>query len=56
MSQVSSSKVEPPTQVELNAFELDLVHWEEFALAMEEHYHALELFQRHPNGVPMGHR
>jgi len=43
-------------QVELTKAELGLVRWEEFALAMEEHYHALELFQRRPDGLPMGHR
>jgi len=36
--------------------ELNLVHWEEWALSMEEHYHALELFHQRPNGPPMGHR
>ena len=39
----------------MTAEELSLVHWEEWALSMEEHYHALELFLRNPNGLPMGH-
>ena len=54
----TSTIVEPSVEnsVELDALELDLVHWEEFALAMEEHFHALELYQRNPTGLPMGHR
>ena len=46
----TSQIVEPSVEnsVELEALELDLVHWEEFALAMEEHFHALELYQRNP--------
>tara|TARA_B110000285_G_C15132703_1_gene624761 strand:- start:3345 stop:3518 length:174 start_codon:yes stop_codon:yes gene_type:complete len=54
----TSQIVEPSVEnsVELEALELDLVHWEEFALAMEEHFHALELYQRNPTGLPMGHR
>jgi len=35
---------------------MDVVRWEEWALAIEEHYHALELWQRNPSGLPMGHR
>lgn len=42
--------------VELTEQEMKLVKWEEFALSVEEHYHALELWQRNPNGNPMGHR
>lgn len=33
-----------------------LVHWEEFALCIEEHFHAREMFNRKPHGKPMGHR
>jgi hypothetical protein len=33
-----------------------LVHWEEFALCIEEHFHAREMFNRKPQGKPMGHR
>lgn len=33
-----------------------LVHWEEFALCIEEHFHAQEMFNRKPHGKPMGHR
>jgi hypothetical protein len=43
-------------RVELTEQEIKLVKWEEFALSVEEHFHALELWQRNPNGVPMGHR
>lgn len=59
INKMSTSQIVEPSvenNVELEAFELDLVHWEEFALAMEEHFHALELFQRNPTGLPMGHR
>lgn len=41
--------------VDLTPHELNLVHWEEWALSVEEHFHALELWQRRPNGLPMGH-
>lgn len=44
-----------PKQVELTEHEISLVKWEEFALSVEEHFHALELWQRNPNGLPMGH-
>lgn len=40
----------------LSEKEWALVRWEEFALAMEEHYHAHELWKRNPEGTPMGHR
>jgi len=43
-------------EVELNEREMSLVRWEELALALEEHYHVQEMFQRRPNGPPMGHR
>lgn len=33
-----------------------LVQWEEFALCLEEHYHAQEMHRRNPNGKPLGHR
>lgn len=42
--------------ISLTERELSLIRWEELALALEEHYHAIELFERQPNGVPMGHR
>ena len=42
-------------KIELTEQEHQLVRWEEFALAMEEHYHAVELWQKRPNGLPMGH-
>ena len=41
--------------VDLTPHEVDLVHWEEWALSVEEHFHAVELWQRRPNGLPMGH-
>jgi len=40
----------------LSEGDLSLIRWEELALALEEHYHALELYERQPNGMPMGHR
>jgi hypothetical protein len=42
--------------VDLTSHELALVQWEELALSLEEHYHAYELWQKRPNGPPMGHR
>ena len=36
--------------------EVKIVLWEEWALAIEEHFHALEMYKRNPNGTPMGHR
>ncbi len=57
------SSIEPftsPTSnnqdVELNFNELSLVRWEELALTLEEHYHAVELWNKRPDGLPMGHR
>lgn len=52
----TSTALPVENRVELDEKELDLVHWEEFALAMEEHFHAVELHQRNPTGLPMGHR
>ena len=43
-------------KVVLNEKEVKIVYWEEWALTIEEHYHALELYNRQPNGLPMGHR
>lgn len=50
---IVDSKVESKT--ELSEKEVTLVKWEEWALSAEEHFHALELWQRRPNGLPMGH-
>ena len=36
--------------------EIHLIQWEEWALSIEEHYHAQELYKRNPTGHPMGHR
>lgn len=36
--------------------EIQLIQWEEWALSIEEHYHAVDLFNRNPGGQPMGHR
>ena len=40
----------------LDGIDVNLVKWEEFSLCLEEHFHALEMFNRKPNGKPMGHR
>ena len=58
---MSTESSDTPTQtnspdVDLTSHEMALVHWEELALALEEHYHAYELWQKRPNGLPMGHR
>ena len=42
--------------VKLTEKEICLVKWEEWALSAEEHFHAQDLWQRKPNGLPMGHR
>lgn len=41
---------------EFTGEEIRLIQWEEWALSMEEHFHATEMFERNPNGLPMGHR
>ena len=57
MSSAETSSAETSTpQIKLDEKQMDLVRWEEFALAMEEHYHAIELWLRRPEGLPMGHR
>lgn len=48
-------KSEKKSSVTMTPTELSLVYWEEWALTMEEHFHALELFLRNPRGLPMGH-
>jgi len=42
-------------QVQLDEHEIKLVQWEEWALSTEEHFHAVDLHARLPNGAPMGH-
>ena len=44
------------TSEPMTAQQIRLIQWEEWALSMEEHFHAEELFRRNPNGNPMGHR
>lgn len=41
--------------VTLTEEETHIVEWEEWALTIEEHFHALELYLRRPTGLPMGH-
>lgn len=56
---MSEKAKEPEVTVQLNKFnaeEVRLIQWEEWALSMEEHFHAVELHKRSPNGLPMGHR
>ena len=59
---MSSTTTELPTsssknqEVELSMEELALLRWEELALSLEVHYHALDLFLKRPDGLPMGHR
>jgi|TARA_B110000908_G_C10256769_1_gene456115 hypothetical protein len=33
-----------------------LIKWEEFALSLEEHFHAQALYTKNPNSKPLGHR
>jgi hypothetical protein len=55
-SVAAASHTTETESISLNESEISLIRWEELALALEEHYHALELFERQPNGMPMGHR
>jgi len=55
MSSEAASKKAEPSQ-SMTPEEVRLIQWEEWALSMEEHFHAEELFRRHPGGQPMGHR
>ena len=41
---------------QMTSQEIMLIQWEEWALSIEEHYHAVDLFNRNPGGQPMGHR
>lgn len=52
----SSNPVAQNSDIELDEYEVSLVRWEEICLALEEHFHANEMFLRRPNGPPMGHR
>ena len=38
------------------SIDTNLVQWEEFALSLEEHFHAQEMYKRNPNGKALGHR
>mgnify|MGYP006154065477 CR=1 FL=1 len=56
---MSEQKSEQKSEQNLNNFteeEIRLIQWEEWALSMEEHFHATEMYNRNPNGLPMGHR
>jgi hypothetical protein len=52
-SNLTKTKSNDETNTEIDTV---LVHWEEFALCIEEHFHAQEMFNRKPHGKPMGHR
>lgn len=55
--QTESAIVQTETNLgEFSAKEIRLIQWEEWALSMEEHFHATEMFERNPTGLPMGHR
>tara|TARA_B110000008_G_scaffold275824_1_gene313996 strand:- start:37 stop:195 length:159 start_codon:yes stop_codon:yes gene_type:complete len=51
-----STQEEQQQEEPLSDKEIHLVQWEEWALSIEEHFHASELFKRNPTGQPMGHR
>ena len=51
----NNSTDENNQEVELSPKELALVRWEELALSLEEHYHAIDLWNKRPGGLPMGH-
>lgn len=46
--------VGPPKEDE--KIDPNLIEWEEFALATEEHFHAQERHRADPKGLPMGVR
>lgn len=52
---VEASSTEAQTK-KMSTEEIRLVQWEEWALSLEEHFHAQELYARNPSGNPMGHR
>jgi hypothetical protein len=39
-----------------NKVNVRLIRFEEFALSLEEHFHAQQLFAKNPNQKPLGHR
>ena len=53
---MSETKTNEPNSNEFTGEEIRLIQLEEWALSMEEHFHATEMFERNPNGLPMGHR
>lgn len=56
MSNKSPDVAAPVETEQMSHKEIMLVQWEEWALSIEEHYHAIDLFNRNPGGQPMGHR
>ena len=57
MSEPQMDTNSPSTNIETKTvIDTVLVHWEEFALCVEEHFHAQEMFKRNPLSKPMGHR
>lgn len=57
MSEPKTDTTGPGTEMETKTgIDTVLVHWEEFALCVEEHFHAREMFKRNPLSKPMGHR
>jgi len=47
--------VVPNKTNDMSEYEVRLIQWEEWALTLEEHFHAQELYARNPGGLPMGH-
>jgi len=45
-----------PKNNEWSKEDIRLIQWEEWALSMEEHFHASEMHAHDPAGKPMGHR
>tara|TARA_B110000503_G_C6856495_1_gene293042 strand:+ start:303 stop:554 length:252 start_codon:yes stop_codon:yes gene_type:complete len=43
-------------KTETNPVNIQLIHFEEFALSLEEHFHAQLLFANNPSKKPLGHR
>ena len=49
-------KMSEQKKEEFTKEEVRLIQWEEWALSMEEHFHASEMHAKDPNGKPLGHR
>lgn len=54
-SSSDSTREDKAQTEEMSENEVRQIQWEEWALSLEEHFHAQELYARNPGGLPMGH-